>query len=373
MIIITGRLVQSEVLSSSLSKCIGPACNRFINTASVKEASLARAVPHKEDASSEDALKEKEIEIQTCGKLFEKWRKEKKFWSVPKSNITFRVKYIDTGHQGEGAVKPTIISLHGSPGNYKEFNSITASLCKKGVRVIAPNFPGSEIIQPSVFRHTPEEKAEFIRDFLRALRIPSVDMVLCHSSALFPGLQLSLDNKDISVNSLALINPTGLEIPRLLQPVWLTKPLTRLSEFPMGYQLTKMVGQRLAKKPELKGGTFEEHFLSAFTLLHSNIPKKGALFQTLLDQNFPVFMAFSHNDKLISRKTSYKMADMMVLSKDIVTYDKDGKPNGSGGVNPFRKVMAFEKGSHFLTRTYPDIVSEAVSSFLFQQFENRVK
>ncbi|GFT25686.1 uncharacterized protein NPIL_343431, partial [Nephila pilipes] len=82
------------------------------------------------------------------------------------------VKYVDTGHQGKGAFKPTVISLHGSPGTYKEFNAITANLCKKGVRVIAPNFPGTEHAHPSVFRHTPEEKAEFIRDFLRALRVP---------------------------------------------------------------------------------------------------------------------------------------------------------------------------------------------------------
>ncbi|GFT02791.1 uncharacterized protein NPIL_525141 [Nephila pilipes] len=134
-----------------------------------------------------------------------------------------------------------------------------------------------------------------------------------------------------------------------------------------------MVGKRLAKKPELKGGTFEEHFLSAFTLLHSNIPERAASFQMLLDQNFPVFLAYSHNDKLISRKTSRKMADMMVVSRDIIIYDEDGKAKGSGGINPFRKVMAFEKGSHFLTRTYPDIISEAVSSFLFDQFQNRVK
>ncbi|GBM49236.1 hypothetical protein AVEN_59299-1 [Araneus ventricosus] len=195
-------------------------------------------------------------------------------------------------------------------------------------------------LQPTKFRHTPEEKAEFVRDFLRALRVPSVDLILCHSSALFPGLYLSLENKGISVNSLALVNPTGLDIPRLLKPVWLTKPLVRLSEFPLGYKLTET----------------------------QVVP-----FQTLLSQNFPVLLAFSHNDKLISKRTSYKMAEMMVDAKDVIIYDKEGKAHGSGGINPFRKVMAFEKGSHFLFRTYPDIISEAISSFLFHQVENRVK
>ncbi|GFT52663.1 uncharacterized protein NPIL_313781 [Nephila pilipes] len=91
MIIVTGKLAHSEILSTSFCKCIAPTLNRFINTVSVKEETvLTRDVLSKEDSLHEDVLKEKEIEIQTCGKLFQKWRKEWKFWSVPKSDIAFR-------------------------------------------------------------------------------------------------------------------------------------------------------------------------------------------------------------------------------------------------------------------------------------------
>ncbi|XP_055947019.1 uncharacterized protein LOC129980663 [Argiope bruennichi] len=461
MLVHTVRILHSELLSSVSSRCSPAVWHRFINTSGIKEdLPAASVVSQGKEVPYEEVIREKEIKIHTCGKLYQKWRSEKRYWTVPKSDLTFDVKYIDTGCSDKRSFKPTVVSLHGSPGNYKEFFPVISHLYKKGVRVIAPNFPGSDNIQPTKFRHTPEEKAEFVRDFLRALRVPSVDLILCHSSALFPGLHLSLENKSISVNSLALINPTGLDIPRLLRPVWLTKPLVRLSEFPLGYKLTETVGRRLAKKPELKGGSFEEHFLSAFTLLHSSIPevrdsssfctslyslygtlllsvhlctvckqllhfvdilvecihfnplgykltetvgrrlaKKPELkggsfeehffsaftllhssipeqvvpFQALLNQNFPVLLAFSYNDKLISKKTSYKMAEMMVDMKDVIIYDKEGKAHGSGGINPFRKVMAFEKGSHFLFRTYPDIICEAISSFLFHQVENRVK
>ncbi|CAL1277894.1 unnamed protein product [Larinioides sclopetarius] len=374
MLVHTVRIVHSELLSSVCIRCVPVVWNRLINTSGVKEDIPAvNVLPQRKELPYEEVIREKEIEIHTCGKLYEKWRREKRYWTVPKSDLTFGVKYIDTGYNSKGSFKPTVVSLHGSPGNYKEFFPVISHLHKNGARVIAPNFPGSDNIQPAKFRHTPEEKAEFVRDFLRALRVPSVDLILCHSSALFPGLYLSLENKGISVNSLALINPTGLDIPRLLKPVWLTKPLVRLSEFPFGYKLTEMGGRRLAKKPELKGGSFEEHFLSALTLLHSAIPAQTVPFQTLLNQNFPVLLAFSHNDKLISKRTSYKMAEMMVDEKDVIIYDKEGKANGTGGINPFRKVMAFEKGSHFLFRTYPDIICEAISSFLFRQVENRVK
>ncbi|KAF8796511.1 hypothetical protein HNY73_000878 [Argiope bruennichi] len=393
MLVHTVRILHSELLSSVRNRCSPAVWHRFINTSGIKEdLPAASVVSQGKEVPYEEVIREKEIKIHTCGKLYQKWRSEKRYWTVPKSDLTFDVKYIDTGCSDKRSFKPTVVSLHGSPGNYKEFFPVISHLYKKGVRVIAPNFPGSDNIQPTKFRHTPEEKAEFVRDFLRALRVPSVDLILCHSSALFPGLHLSLENKSISVNSLALINPTGLDIPSsgtAEHTDELCSEVPETSEFcfavpictkiecihfnPLGYKLTETVGRRLAKKPELKGGSFEEHFFSAFTLLHSSIPEQVVPFQALLNQNFPVLLAFSYNDKLISKKTSYKMAEMMVDMKDVIIYDKEGKAHGSGGINPFRKVMAFEKGSHFLFRTYPDIICEAISSFLFHQVENRVK
>ncbi|KAG8190555.1 hypothetical protein JTE90_014035 [Oedothorax gibbosus] len=321
----------------------------------------------------EDASKERSVEIATCGQLFEKWRRENRFWSVPKSDVHFTVKYVDTGYGTSDQSMPVVVSLHGSPGSYNDFAPVTSHLYNQGVRVIAPNFPGGNDVQPKVFRHTPEEKSQYIRDFLKALRVPRVDLLLCHSSALFPGLQLSLHNEGVAVNSLCLLNPTALEIPRLLNPVWLTYSLIRLTEFPLGYKMTCLLGEKLAKKPELKGGSFQEHLLSAVTLLNSDIPKQNIPFQTLLNQNFPILLAYSENDKLIAKKSSHKMAKMMVDEEDIYTYDKEGKLNRPGGLNPFRKVMAFQNGSHFLLRTYPEKICHAVSDFLFQQFNNTVK
>ncbi|GIX94613.1 hypothetical protein CDAR_299251 [Caerostris darwini] len=373
-------LVGKLACSNLSTKCIERVVIRFINISSNKgNIPLVSAIAENKTASFEDVTKEKEIEVHTCGKLYEKWRKERKFWTVPTSDHTFNIKYIDTGHHGKESCKATVVSLHGSPGSYKEFDPITSHLYKKGVRVIAPNFPDAvpfpadNVVQPTKFRHTPEEKAQLIRDFLQALRVSRVDLILCHSSALFPGLHLSLDNKEVAVNSLALVNPTGLEIPRLLKPLWITKPMVKMCEFPMGYKISQAIGKRIANKPELKGGSLDKHFLSAYTLLHSSIPKQEVLFRALLNQNFPILLAFSHNDKLISKRTSYKMAEIMVDAKDVLIYDKNGNAHGSGGENPFRKVMAFEKGSHFLTRTYPDIISESISSFLSQQLENRAK
>ncbi|GIZ05122.1 hypothetical protein CEXT_143021 [Caerostris extrusa] len=104
------------------------------------------------------------------------------FWTVPKSDHTFNIKYIDTGHHGKESCKATVVSLHGSPGSYKEFAPITSHLYKKGIRVIAPNFPvaapfPADNVQPTNFRHTPEEKAQLIRDFLQALRVSRVDLI----------------------------------------------------------------------------------------------------------------------------------------------------------------------------------------------------
>lgn len=145
---------------------MGPRVVRLFAVACIKRNSAAsirfsstfsntseKPAPAEHDGSSwkavsyEDASKERSIEIATCGKLFEKWRRENRFWSVPKSDVKFTVKYVDTGHSGCEQSMPIVVSLHGSPGSYNDFAPVISHLHSQGVRVIAPNFPGKCVLK----------------------------------------------------------------------------------------------------------------------------------------------------------------------------------------------------------------------------------
>ncbi|XP_035208721.1 uncharacterized protein LOC118183328 isoform X2 [Stegodyphus dumicola] len=279
-----------------------------------------------------EALKEKEIQIAVCGQLYHKWRKERRYWSVPKGDVEFKVKYIDTGHQERPrSESPIVVALHGSPGSYKNFDAIISHLYRLGVRVISPILPTLDVKNPTRFRHTPEEKSEYVKGFLKALRVP-----------------------------------------RVMKPYWLTHSLIRIYEFPVGHQITTFLAKRMIQKRQLKEGNFGEHFLGSLTMCHSSVPKQAVHFKNLLDRNFPIMLAFSENDKLIAKASSYRMAKMMMDENDVQRYDKDGKLDRAGGTNPFRKAIAFENGSHYIFKKYPDIISEAIATFLFQHFDNHM-
>ncbi|XP_054712863.1 uncharacterized protein LOC129222385 [Uloborus diversus] len=319
----------------------------------------------------ERAIEEKEIEIQTCGSLFQRWRKEKKYWTVPKGDINFKVKYIDTGYQNcDPKVSPLVLALHGSPGSYNDFNSITSHLYDLGVRVVSPLFPDGKSLNAKVFRHTPEEKSEYVKDFLSALNIPKIDLLICHSSAVFPGQLLCLENNQITTNALCLLNPTSFENPRMMKPFSLMKFLIRLYEFPIGYQITKAAAKQLEKKTGLTKGTSGDNFFSAFTMVHSSIPQQRIHFEKLLKRNFPIMMVYSNNDKLIHPNDSLKMAKMMVHEEEIRRFDSAGKVTNVGGTNPFKKVLSFENGTHFVFKKQPEMTSKAVASFLFEHFDS---
>jgi pimeloyl-ACP methyl ester carboxylesterase len=51
------------------------------------------------------------------------------------------VQYLDTDPHASASV-PTIMAVHGAPGNFADYAPVIHKLRQKGFRIIAPNFPG---------------------------------------------------------------------------------------------------------------------------------------------------------------------------------------------------------------------------------------
>ena len=54
-----------------------------------------------------------------------------------------------------------------------------------------------------------EEKTHYILDFLRAINVTKVDMIVGHSSAIYPSMSLLESEIGASLKSLVFLNPSG--------------------------------------------------------------------------------------------------------------------------------------------------------------------
>lgn len=140
------------------------------------------------------SISQTNVKIKTCADVYNFWRTKKRLYKrAPKDGIEFQVDYIDTGLSlSEERLKsaPVVLALHGAPGSYHDFSLLIKHLSLQNVRVIAPNFPEyvATVQTKVLFRHSADEKAAYLRDFLRAINVNKIDLLVSHSSAIFPSL-----------------------------------------------------------------------------------------------------------------------------------------------------------------------------------------
>ena len=134
----------------------------------------------------------KTIEFKTCGQLYEELKKKNKLYrNSPSDGLPVCVEYVDTldvSESSDSDVK-TIVAIHGNPGTHQHFNSISDyfQTNKWKVRVIVPNMPDFSITRKTMaFWHSNEERAQFIRDFLKAINVSTIDCLISHSAGIRP-------------------------------------------------------------------------------------------------------------------------------------------------------------------------------------------
>lgn len=326
--------------------------------------------------STNSGFTELHVEVRTCGQLYEKWRKEKRYWKVPDGNLYFKIAYIDTAvdcfrenRDGKNNSKPVAVALHGAPGLYGDFASLTSHLHANGVRVVIPKLPDFSVYKPGIFRQSAEEKAELIKDFLKEINLTKIDMLICHSGSVYPALRLCVEKDLPEIRSLAMLNPGAFSIVRAITPYKILRFIVQLSEFPVGLKFLEFVGTYLLKivRVRVRLDNFMDPLLSATTMCHSDFPKAKGHFEIIKSQKTPIFFAFGEDDKLIDGPKSYDTAYLLgATDEDVFHYDQNGKLDHLGVETPFLKVMAFKEGSHYVFWKHPEIINEAITSFLFK-------
>lgn len=141
----------------------------------------------------------RQVKFKTCADVYDHWRAYKRSYKkAPRDGIEFHIDYIDTGLALDEQLRstaPIALALHGAPGSYHDFALLIQHLSQQNVRVIAPNFPEyvATVKTKVLFRHSADEKAAYLRDFLKAINVNKIDLLVSHSSAIFPTLLILLN------------------------------------------------------------------------------------------------------------------------------------------------------------------------------------
>ena len=147
----------------------------------------------------------RQVRLRTCADVYEQWRAYKRAYKkAPREGLEFQIDYIDTGLALDGARRaraPIALALHGAPGSYHDFALLIQHLHQQQVRVIVPNFPEyvATVKTKVLFRHSADEKAAYLRDFLRAINVTKIDLLVSHSSAIFPTLLILLNANERAI------------------------------------------------------------------------------------------------------------------------------------------------------------------------------
>ncbi|KAG8191695.1 hypothetical protein JTE90_016482 [Oedothorax gibbosus] len=299
--------------------------------------------------------------FKSCGNLYEKWRKEGRYRKLPRGDIEFSVKYSDT-HKYENVCQsspvPTVVALHGAPGTCKDYFSLSSYLKQNGVRVVVPTFPG---------KHSAEEKAQFVRDFLNTLSINQIDTLVVHSSTVYTGLQLCVENSPL-VKSLVMLTP-GIHTYDM-NSTWspfLMNVMVKSSEIPILYKILQVCGPPMLKllRVPIRVDNYLEPLLSCTSMLRGKIPESKEKFLQLSKNKLPMLYVFSDDDTIVGKKGSYSLARLLGFSnKDVFIYDTNGNLKQIGQETPYIKVISFENGSHYVFWKYADIINQEIKNFI---------
>lgn len=351
----------------------GPLCCQMQTTELYREEAIPlQKAERKATVVHEGPYKERHITVHTCAELFREWKhKRPGYKHVNEEGISVPLTYIHTGLDRQAAPgEPVVFAVHGAPGTYREFDSLVPVLDGQGASVIVPTLPDLNFsMKTQSFWHSVEERTDLLKKFLKAINVREIDMMVAHSSSMYPMLRLALRDPEIKIKSLVFIAPSGCRRITQLSPYWLMKSFDEwfrvpwLQEFLCGLAVYIV---RVLGKPnnnQMKGT-----ILSMITIRNSKYDEAGPMVCELKRRGVPMLMLYGERDKLIDAAVSEEMAAMMGVQRaQIHVYNgrddktavllQSGKPDGNC------EVVCFKQGTHYAFKKYPNIFNDVILQF----------
>ncbi|RWS26338.1 DUF1057 domain containing protein-like protein [Leptotrombidium deliense] len=314
----------------------------------------------------------KYVEIKTCGRFYEERKKTKKLYkNANPEGISTEVEYVDTKDiSGDEKPLATVLCLHGAPGSHRDFAALIKHLTNKRVRVIAPNFPNYCITETTkVFRHSADEKAEYIKDFLDAIAVKKIDLLVTHSSAIYPSALLWESNTSPDITAIAMINPSGHRRIKAMRPKIVTSPVVRVYQNKYGRFLVRKFGSHVLSVTgcAVKHNNMDNVILSATTMVYSRFKTLSKKLEAMKEKEVPVLLIYSDNDRLIENEIFDEMKSILGADEsNTEIFDETGELMKPICGTELPKAICLKGGGHYshLKGRNPEIVNDAIYNLL---------
>lgn len=316
--------------------------------------------------------KERHVTVHACADLFREWKRTRPGYKhVNEEGISVPLSYIHTGQDRQaGPNAPVVFALHGAPGSYLEFDSLVPVLDAQGASVIVPTMPDLAFtMRTQSFWHSVEERTDLIKKFLKTINVREIDMIVGHSSSMYPMLQLALYDPEIKVKSLVFIAPPGCRRITQLSPYWMMKAFDEWFRVPwlqnflcgLAVYIVRVLGK--PNNNHIRGV-----ILSMITIRNARYDEAGPMMRELKRRGVPMLMLYGERDKLIDREVSEEMAAMMGVQpahmhvfrgKD----DAEAVQEQTGKLDGNCEVVCFKQGTHYAFKKYPSIFNDFILKF----------
>ncbi|XP_067655659.1 uncharacterized protein [Haliotis asinina] len=288
------------------------------------------------------------------------------------TDIECTVSVIDTHH---GATdKPIVLGIHGLLGQGEDFEPLISKLHKRGIRVVAPTFPGFQgsSLEPWQLNHldfTTQGRALILKIILDTVGIHRVDMLLTHSAGSWLCYKL-LAEWDI-FRSAGFLSPVGVNPHRIIRPHFTVKAMSTLLRVQTLQPVTLSLISRLYRSLGFAGAQAGTDVAASQHLLAGpefhNIPNHV---EEIRRKKIPLFIAHTIKDKIVELEIPLEVITkhLLIPQQNIVHYDDNSVPSK----DPFQgfiddwlvRVLFFERGGHIVHRPHCDIIIEQIMSIL---------
>lgn len=329
--------------------------------------------------SQDNSVCHKRVQINACGEIYDELSKTRPslYKHAPKkTGIDFVVDYYDSLPSNDQAHNdaPVVCLLHGAPGNYRDFNSMIEYLAKKGVRVIAPNFPDYTATFEHSFRHSPIERCEFLAKFFEKIGIAQVDMMLGHSSAIYTILELvhSYRNR-IVVKSLGFLSTPTYDLPANMAVTPFRLFTLKLFDYPILRPIIVSLIQVFVSlqgiRNKIDKNKIEDLLIAASAVGYSGSENAANHLQSIHELKIPTFLLYGCKDKLIPVGCFDRLRrDLKIFNcNGVKCYDDDGKviqDVDMSNRNDLVEISQFSSGGHYVFQKFSNQANDDIWAFL---------
>lgn len=288
------------------------------------------------------------IQIRTCRKVYSE-KKGFLFFNAPNQGIDIEVKYLDTDPSAPPSI-PVVLAVHGAPGSYYDFEEMIAFLKNQGVRIVAANFPDLSLIRErGIFKHTNEERSEFLHDWLKEIGVNRVDVAITHSSGVYSTIKLWQENHNL-IKSLVMLNPAGHRRATAMKPAWMMNTAAYLYVTGVGRELFHSLFVHLVRALGSKVKIDEDNILNALltcmTMTFAGVETFASTLKELSMRKTPTCYLYSEKDKLIDTIIYKEMVQILGSNlSDVFIVSNDGKNLNKGKIH-IHSCFIFRSYSH---------------------------